>query len=237
MESQFVMNVALILLLSLPFVIAQTVNFTLPPSNQTVDEFTDVTFECAANNGTHPFVVNWRLRVEGRPTVFIGVNVSVEGTRGAIVGPNNGSPLTLTAVSRSLHGVTVSCAARINIAQTVEQDPPFYLSVRYQYQFDNLSSRVITFNEDEPAIINFTVTVGNPPNAILILFFNTTSVDNSKYTVNQVSNQLWQVTLRSLTTADSGNYSARFTNDAGTAEAHFQLIVRCKFDCVLCSVC
>ena len=103
---------------------AQSITFLVLPSSEEVAEGSNATFECVARNGSQPVLVLWLLRRGQQQISSIVGSKSVEGTGGAIVGPNNGSPLTLTSVSRSLNGISVSCLAIINPIVQQEQPGP-----------------------------------------------------------------------------------------------------------------
>ena len=107
-------------------------NFGTLPVDRIVSEGNSTTFECAANDGgSQNYTVFWRLRRENTTDVFatIATNITLDGTEGVTVGPN-GSPLTLTSVSRSLNSISVSCVAIINFGTSDEQDePPANLNV------------------------------------------------------------------------------------------------------------
>ena len=114
-------------------VTSQTVNFTVLPFNQDVVEGGNATFECAANDGTQPYTVVWRLRRGSEVVTSISSSRAVSGTGGAVVG-TNGSPLVLTSVMRSLNGITVSCSAVLSIVTRVEQtDPPANLTLACEF--------------------------------------------------------------------------------------------------------
>ena len=99
-------------------------NFTTLPSNRTLPLNSDASFECAANKDGQSLQVFWNVRRGDTIMAIITINGTLNGTNGVTVG-TNGSPLTLTSVSRSLDGVTVSCVARIDIVTSVEQAEPW----------------------------------------------------------------------------------------------------------------
>ena len=112
---------------------AQTVNFTVLPSSQDVVEGGNATFECAANDGTQPYIVAWILRRGREVVTTISSSRAVSGTGGVIVG-TNGSPLVLTSVMRSLNGITVSCLTIISRTITREQtEPPANLTLGCEF--------------------------------------------------------------------------------------------------------
>ena len=93
----------------------------------------NATFECAANDGTQPYTVIWRLRRRSELVTSISSSRAVNGTGGVIVG-TNGSPLVLTSVMKSLNGITVSCSAVINVLTRVEQtEPPANLTLGCEF--------------------------------------------------------------------------------------------------------
>ena len=99
-----------------------------------VAEGGNATFYCSANNGTQPYRVLWTIR--GRNDLIINIASSrlVDGTGGVVVGDDNGSPLVLTSVSRSLNETTVTCSARISIAiRVLPSEPPANLTVICKY--------------------------------------------------------------------------------------------------------
>ena len=109
---------------------AQTVNFTVLPSSQVVVEGGNATFHCSTNNGTQAYTVLWSIRGRNDLIINIGSSRPVDGTGGVVVGDDNGSPLVLTSVSRSLNETTVTCSARISIAiRITPSEPPANLTV------------------------------------------------------------------------------------------------------------
>ena len=100
---------------------------TTPPQNQTVVEDTDAVFVCIANLYGTPIRVIWNI---GR--VILSSNGSLTGTTGAFVG-ENGSPLILKSVSRSLDGTQVICDARANTLVPGTLSAPVYVVVNCKY--------------------------------------------------------------------------------------------------------
>ena len=98
----------------------------------------NATFECAANDGTQPYIVVWTLRRGNEVVTTISSSRAVSGTGGVIVG-TNGSPLVLTSVMRSLNGINVSCSAVLSIAIQVEQtEPPATLTLGCEFVYSSI---------------------------------------------------------------------------------------------------
>jgi hypothetical protein len=197
------------------FVSSQTI--TTPPQNETVVENTDAVFACVANQNGTPVPAIWSI---GRITLLS--NSSLAGTAGAFLG-ENGSPLILKSVSRSLDGTQIICDVRTNPIVAGTLSAPVYLTVHYPpvYSFGLIQNTTVEVVEEDIFFYNFTLDA----NPVIGSDFEWTRDGQMVSGEGRISTTASSITIRNVSRSDSGLYQIVGRNTAGAGMANFTLNV------------